>query len=99
MPPRPGGPGVVLGLDGGTTSTLCVCIETPISDQLSDSPVVLGRAVAGSSNHNSIGGTGLEFVLCVQSHGIIYNFSYVHGSLPFARSSGFAYYRTALVIV
>jgi len=57
MPPRPGGPGVVLGLDGGTTSTWGVCIETPISDQLSDSPVVLGRAVAGSSNHNSIGET------------------------------------------
>lgn len=51
MPPRQGGPGVVLGLDGGTTSTLCVCIETPISDSL----VVLGRAEAGCSNHNSIG--------------------------------------------
>lgn len=57
MPPRPGGPGVVLGLDGGSTSTLCVCIEMPISDQLCDSPVVLGRAVAGCSNHNSIGET------------------------------------------
>lgn len=57
MPPRPGGPGVVLGLDGGSTSTLCVCIEAPISDQLCNSPMVLGRAVAGCSNHNSIGET------------------------------------------
>lgn len=47
---------VVLGLDGGTTSTICVCI--PLSFSVSDDddvPHVLGRAVAGCSNHNSVG--------------------------------------------
>nr|GEX37544.1 hypothetical protein [Tanacetum cinerariifolium] len=47
---------VVLGLDGGTTSTICVCI--PLRFTLSDvPPPVLGRAVAGCSNHNSVGET------------------------------------------
>ncbi|GKA91769.1 N-acetyl-D-glucosamine kinase-like protein, partial [Tanacetum coccineum] len=48
---------VVLGLDGGTTSTICVCI--PLRFTLSNDvpPPVLGRAVAGCSNHNSVGET------------------------------------------
>lgn len=50
---------VLLGLDGGTTSTICVCI--PLSFSVSDDddhvPPVLGRAVAGCSNHNSVGGS------------------------------------------
>lgn len=55
MPGRQGRQGVLLGLDGGTTSTVCVCIAMPDYDRLSDPPEVLGRAVAGCSNHNSIG--------------------------------------------
>lgn len=51
--------GVILGLDGGTTSTICVCI--PFSDQLADPVPVLARAVAGCSNHNSVGGSYLFF--------------------------------------
>ncbi|XP_050221792.1 uncharacterized protein LOC126671985 [Mercurialis annua] len=41
--------GVILGLDGGTTSTVCVCIPFHTNN------TILGRAVAGSSNHNSVG--------------------------------------------
>ncbi|XP_037493380.1 N-acetyl-D-glucosamine kinase, partial [Jatropha curcas] len=48
--------GVVLGLDGGTTSTVCVCMPfLPFSETLSTSPPILARAVAGCSNHNSTG--------------------------------------------
>ncbi|KAL8171739.1 LOW QUALITY PROTEIN: hypothetical protein V2J09_023543 [Rumex salicifolius] len=46
--------GVVLGVDGGATSTTCVCIPfLPLSDP--DDLPILGRAVAGCSNHNSVG--------------------------------------------
>ncbi|KAH9288238.1 hypothetical protein KI387_032355, partial [Taxus chinensis] len=55
MPARTGSPGVLLGLDGGTTSTVCVCMAMPLSGRLPDPPEVLGRAIAGCSNHNSIG--------------------------------------------
>lgn len=51
---------VILGVDGGTTSTVCVCLPLlPFSDhrQLPDPIPVLGRAAAGCSNHNSVGGT------------------------------------------
>ncbi|KAI3455927.1 hypothetical protein Pfo_012590 [Paulownia fortunei] len=50
--------GVILGVDGGTTSTVCVCLPLlPFSDyrQLPDPLPVLGRATAGCSNHNSVG--------------------------------------------
>ncbi|XP_059438384.1 uncharacterized protein LOC132171159 [Corylus avellana] len=49
--------GVVLGLDGGTTSTVCVCIPLlSFSDHNLANPVpILARAVAGCSNHNSVG--------------------------------------------
>ncbi|KAL8108476.1 hypothetical protein AgCh_024796 [Apium graveolens] len=53
--------GVILGLDGGTTSTICVCI--PFSDHLSDPVPVLARAVAGCSNHNSVGETAARDTL------------------------------------
>lgn len=63
---------VILGLDGGATSTVCVCMPLrPFSDkQLPDPLPILGRAVAGCSNYNSVGGTKLCFchdnsVLCV----------------------------------
>lgn len=45
---------VVLGIDGGTTSTICVCM--PFDQPLN----VLGRAIAGCSNHNSVGGTSFS---------------------------------------
>ncbi|XP_062106964.1 uncharacterized protein LOC133818229 [Humulus lupulus] len=47
---------VILGLDGGTTSTVCICMPVvPFSDPLPDHPHVLARTVAGCSNHNSVG--------------------------------------------
>ncbi|XP_059666487.1 uncharacterized protein LOC132312221 [Cornus florida] len=51
---------VILGLDGGTTSTVCVCMPLlPFSDHhhLPDSLPILARAIAGCSNHNSVGET------------------------------------------
>ncbi|KAB1222821.1 N-acetyl-D-glucosamine kinase [Morella rubra] len=53
------GSAVVLGVDGGTTSTVCVCMPLlPFSDRdLPDTLPVLARAVAGCSNHNSVGET------------------------------------------
>ncbi|XP_009402565.1 uncharacterized protein LOC103986320 [Musa acuminata AAA Group] len=51
----PTGPadGVVLGVDGGTTSTVCVCL--PAAGPLPDPLPILSRAVGGCSNHNSVG--------------------------------------------
>ncbi|XVF58486.1 hypothetical protein PTKIN_Ptkin07bG0069900 [Pterospermum kingtungense] len=47
---------VILGLDGGTTSTVCICMPImPFSDALPHPVPVLARAVAGCSNHNSVG--------------------------------------------
>ena len=47
---------VVLGLDGGTTSTVCVCIPFSNSVEPLAPPIpVLSRAIAGCSNHNSYG--------------------------------------------
>ncbi|KAF0911754.1 hypothetical protein E2562_011748 [Oryza meyeriana var. granulata] len=48
--------GVILGVDGGTTNTVCVCL--PAAMPPPDSPgaiPVLSRAVAGCSNRNSVG--------------------------------------------
>ncbi|KAG0494533.1 hypothetical protein HPP92_005527 [Vanilla planifolia] len=52
--------GVILGLDGGTTSTVCVCIPASVSISLTDDSAaesihVLSRATAGCSNYNSVG--------------------------------------------
>ncbi|XP_073150599.1 uncharacterized protein [Henckelia pumila] len=50
--------GVILGVDGGTTSTVCVCLPfLPVSDiaQLPDPLPILGRAAGGCSNYNSVG--------------------------------------------
>ena len=48
---------VILGIDGGTTSTVCVCIPLfSSSKSLPNPPPILGRAVSGCSNHNSVGG-------------------------------------------
>ncbi|XP_077221250.1 uncharacterized protein LOC143854982 [Tasmannia lanceolata] len=49
------GSDVILGLDGGTTSTVCICMAMPFSDPIPDPLPVLARAVAGCSNHNSVG--------------------------------------------
>ncbi|XP_022885760.1 N-acetyl-D-glucosamine kinase-like isoform X1 [Olea europaea var. sylvestris] len=47
---------VILGIDGGTTSTVCVCMPLiPFTQPLPDPLPVLARAVAGCSNHNSVG--------------------------------------------
>lgn len=57
---------VILGLDGGTTSTICVCMQLlPFSDpdHLPDPLPILGRAVAGCSNHNSVGETAARDTL------------------------------------
>ncbi|KAJ6894971.1 hypothetical protein NC652_028648 [Populus alba x Populus x berolinensis] len=49
---------VILGIDGGTTSTVCVCIPLfPSSKSLPNPTPILGRAVSGCSNHNSVGVT------------------------------------------
>ncbi|GLT26270.1 hypothetical protein SLA2020_013520 [Shorea laevis] len=49
---------VILGLDGGTTSTVCVCMPfVPFSNPLPNPLPVLARAIAGCSNHNSVGET------------------------------------------
>ena len=55
------GPRVILGVDGGGTSTICVAVA---SGRPSGAPFnlkdVLGRGVSGSSNRNSVGGTSVE---------------------------------------
>lgn len=49
--------GVVLGVDGGTTNTVCVCLPAAMLPLESPAAVpVLARAVAGCSNRNSVGG-------------------------------------------
>ncbi|XP_065851092.1 uncharacterized protein [Euphorbia lathyris] len=55
---------VILGLDGGTTSTVCICMPIlPFSNPLPDPLPVLARAVAGCSNHNSVGETAARETL------------------------------------
>lgn len=57
MPVSDGGTDVLLGLDGGTTSTVCICMPViPFSHSQLQSLPILARAVAGCSNHNSVGG-------------------------------------------
>lgn len=55
---RNGGNEVIIGVDGGATSTVCVCMPLlPFSDaNLPDPLPVIARSVAGCSNHNSVGG-------------------------------------------
>jgi hypothetical protein len=45
---------VILGVDGGASNTVCVCI--PAAMPSNDPLPVLSRTVAGCSNHNSVGG-------------------------------------------
>lgn len=44
---------VILGVDGGASNTVCVCI--PAAMPFNDPLPVLSRTVAGCSNHNSVG--------------------------------------------
>lgn len=61
-----GGREVILGLDGGTTSTICICMPLiSLSDPFPDPLPLLARAVAGCSNHNSVGGTTSFSVLLI----------------------------------
>ncbi|XP_070052372.1 uncharacterized protein [Nicotiana tomentosiformis] len=46
---------VILGVDGGTTSTVCVCMPLLLFSEFPDPLPVLGRSVAGCSNFNSVG--------------------------------------------
>ncbi|OIW02826.1 hypothetical protein TanjilG_29602 [Lupinus angustifolius] len=47
---------VLLGLDGGTTSTVCICMPCiPFSHSQLHSLPILSKTVAGCSNHNSVG--------------------------------------------
>jgi len=45
---------VILGVDGGASNTVCVCI--PAAMPFNDPLPVLSRTVAGCSNQNSVGG-------------------------------------------
>lgn len=57
------GRSVILGIDGGTTSTVCICMPViPFAQPLPDPLPVLARAVAGCSNHNSVGGISLSIL-------------------------------------
>ncbi|KAA0063348.1 hypothetical protein IC582_015804 [Cucumis melo] len=60
-----GGDDIILGIDGGTTSTVCVCIA--LSDPRVVSPSIscpmLARVVGGCSNHNSVGETAARETL------------------------------------
>lgn len=61
---------VILGIDGGTTSTTCVCLPFlhPHSLHLPDSLPLLARVEAGCSNHNSVGGTLSLSLLSLSAH-------------------------------
>ncbi|XP_012830491.1 PREDICTED: N-acetyl-D-glucosamine kinase-like [Erythranthe guttata] len=49
---------VILGIDGGTAHTVCICMPfIPFTHHLPDPLPVLARTVAGCSNHNSVGET------------------------------------------
>ncbi|XP_022941933.1 N-acetyl-D-glucosamine kinase-like [Cucurbita moschata] len=56
---------VILGIDGGTTSTICVCVPflPPQSLQFPDPISLLARVEAGCSNHNSVGETAARETL------------------------------------
>ncbi|CAH9145675.1 unnamed protein product [Cuscuta epithymum] len=46
---------VILGVDGGATSTVCVCLPLLRLPDIPDPLPILGRALTGCSNQNSVG--------------------------------------------
>lgn len=61
-----GGQKLILGLDGGTIDTVCICMPiTPFTPNYNplEPPPVYARAVAGCSNHNSVGETAARETL------------------------------------
>ncbi|MFS8007379.1 putative ATPase, BadF/BadG/BcrA/BcrD type, ATPase, nucleotide binding domain-containing protein [Helianthus anomalus] len=58
-----GGEKLILGLDGGTSNTICVCMPIIPFTPNNHSPPVYARAVAGCSNHNSVGETAARETL------------------------------------
>ncbi|KAJ7960584.1 N-acetyl-D-glucosamine kinase [Quillaja saponaria] len=64
MPVAESSKDVILGLDGGTTSTVCICMPiVPFSHSEPESLPTLARAVSGCSNHNSVGETAAKETL------------------------------------
>lgn len=63
MPSVDEGSSVLLGVDGGSTSTVCVCIEIPPSGSFQAPPPVLAREETGGSNHNSVGDEAAKLAL------------------------------------
>ena len=53
-------PAIVLGVDGGATTTISICLSCAPHQ---NDPVVLARAVTGSSNFNSVSGL-FRFFFC-----------------------------------
>ncbi|GMH26057.1 hypothetical protein Nepgr_027900 [Nepenthes gracilis] len=50
--------GLILGVDGGATSTVCVCLPLILlssDSNLPDPLPIISRAIGGCSNHNSVG--------------------------------------------
>eukprot|EP00250_Pteridium_aquilinum_P011327 c19993_g1_i2 orf=412-1338(-) len=54
---------VIVGVDGGATSTVCVCIAMPDCSSFLEPPPVLARAETTGSNRNSIGDDAAKLAL------------------------------------
>lgn len=54
---------VILGVDGGATSTVAVCIAVPHTASFQEPPAVVARAETSGSNKNSVGGDAAKLAL------------------------------------
>ncbi|KAH7314505.1 hypothetical protein KP509_21G005700 [Ceratopteris richardii] len=54
---------VIVGVDGGATSTVCVCVAAPHTAYFHEPPPVLARAESSASNRNSVGDAVAKLVL------------------------------------